>query len=384
MLLKDKKIAIVGGGPGGLALARLLQLKRLDVKVYERDLNKEVRVQGATLDLHQESGLEAIRRAGLMEKFKMYHRPDAGKMRILDQNNTIHLDDHLNESSYENDRPEIDRGPLRKIFLESLQPDTVIWDSHFISMQQENDGWVLHFKNGTSAYADLVIGADGANSKIRQFVTDIKPVYSGITIVEGNIYNAETNVPKLYSLLKGGKVFAFGEEKSIIMSSKGDGSLSFYTGCKVDENWAADSGIDFSNKQQVFNWFKNEFKNWNKDWLELFSSDEVWFVPRPQYHYPLDQTWESLSNLTLIGDAAHKMPPYAGEGVNMAMQDAFELADCLTDNEFTEVQSAISHYEKQMQKRASEVTEDTLKNTEMLHSKDAVEQMVNMMNGEEL
>jgi 2-polyprenyl-6-methoxyphenol hydroxylase-like FAD-dependent oxidoreductase len=384
MLLKDKEIAIVGGGPGGLTLASLLQLKKLNVKVYERDLNKEVRVQGATLDLHEESGLEALRRAGLIEQFHRYHRPDAGKMRILDQNNTIHLDDHLNESSYENNRPEIDRGPLRKIFLESLQPETVAWDSHFISMEKENNGWILHFKNGTSAYADLVIAADGAHSKIRRFVTDIKPVYSGITIVEGNIYNAEINVPKLYSLLRGGKVFAFGEEKSMIMSSKGDGSLSFYTGCKVDENWAEDSGIDFSNKQQVFDWFKNEFKNWNKDWLELFSSDEVWFVSRPQYHYPLDQTWESLSNLTLIGDAAHKMPPYAGEGVNMAMQDAFELADCLMDNEFTDVQSAISDYEKKMQKRASEVTEDTLKNTEMLHSKDAVEKMVNMMNGEEL
>ena len=49
MMIQDKKIAIVGGGPGGLTLARLLELKNVEVKVYERDINKEVRVQGATL-----------------------------------------------------------------------------------------------------------------------------------------------------------------------------------------------------------------------------------------------------------------------------------------------------------------------------------------------
>lgn len=382
MLLENKTIAIIGGGPGGLTLARLLQLENTHVKVYERDENKDVRVQGATLDLHEGSGLEALQRAGLMKQFEANYRPDAGKMRVTDQHAHIHLDEHFSESSVAEDRPEIDRAPLRKLLLESLDPNTVVWDSQFIDMEKQGSGWLLHFKNKTAAYADIVIAADGANSRIRRYITEIKPVYSGVTIVEGNVYHANINSPKLNELLKGGKVFAFGNEKSIILSSKGDGSLSFYTGCKVAEDWVKKSGIDFGNKEAVFNWFKEAFTEWNDLWQELFASNEVWFIPRPQYHFPLDQNWTSLPNLTMIGDAAHRMPPYAGEGVNMAMQDAYELAECLTGKNYKTSLEAISAFEQHMLKRTSEVTKDTLRNTEVLHSANALDNLLRMMRGE--
>lgn len=381
MLLEKKQIAIIGGGPGGLTLANLLHQKGLNVRVYERDENKNARVQGATLDLHEESGLEALKRAGLMDAFYANYRPDAGKMRLITKNLEIKLDDHddVCESTDVTDlRPEIDRGPLRKILLSSLHEETVVWDSHFVSLEAEKDGWRIYFKNGSSAYADLVIAADGANSKIRAAVTDIRPVYSGISIIEGNIYAAAKNAPKLWEILKGGKVFAFGDDQSIILSAKGDGSMSFYTGCKVPENWVTDSNIDFSDKHSVHNWFKEAFGSWEPTWQELFESDELWFVPRPQYHYPLDQYWEARSNITLLGDAAHRMPPYAGEGVNMAMQDAFELCDCLTNSQFTDLKSAIAAFEKQMLQRASEVTRMTLDSTEMLHSGDPIKSMMEL------
>jgi 2-polyprenyl-6-methoxyphenol hydroxylase-like FAD-dependent oxidoreductase len=376
-MLSEKKIAIVGGGPGGLTLAKLLQLKGADVKVYERDVNQEVRQQGATLDLHEESGLEALRRANLMDEFYANYRPNAGRLRILDKNANIKMDDHASED-YEENRPEIDRAPLRDILLQSLNPETVVWNSRFVAMEKQNNGWLLHFENGTSAYADIVIAADGANSKIRSYLTNIKPIYSGVTIVEGNVFHAEKNAPKLWELLTDGKIFALGDEQSLILSAKGDGSLSFYTGCKVPESWLPESNIDFNNKQQVFDWFKTQFASWDNIWRELFASDEMWFVPRPQYHFPLDQSWATLPNLTMIGDAAHRMPPYAGEGVNMAMQDAFELAECLTSSEYPDIQTAIAYYEKQMQQRASEVTKDTLESTELLHAKNGLERLLQM------
>lgn len=239
---------------------------------------------------------------------------------------------------------------------------------------------MLHFKNGTSAYADLVIAADGANSKIRPYITGIKPIYADITIVEGNVYQAEKNVPKLWELVKGGKIFALGGEQSIILSAKGEGSLSFYTGCKVAENWVEQSSIDFNIKQQVYDWYKDAFGSWDEIWQELFAGDEIWFVPRPQYYFPLDQCWTTLPNVTMPGDAAHRMPPYAGEGVNQAMQDALELADCLTGNKFSELQTAIAHYEKQMQARASEVTKDTLENTKLMHSGNGLDRLLQMFN----
>lgn len=381
MVIQNKKIAIVGGGPGGLTLARLLQLERGDVKVYERDEHKNVRVQGATLDLHEESGLEALKRAGLIEEFNKVYRPDAGKLKVLDKDGKVYLDENSSMDFYDG-RPEIDRGPLRKLMLDSLQPETVVWNSQFISMEKKDNSWLLHFKNGQSYDADIVVAADGANSKIRQYVTDIKPVYSGVTMVEGNIFNAEFSTPKIFQLVDGGKIFALGESKSLLFSTKEDGTLTFYTGCKVDENWTKESGIDFKNKDQIFDWFKKEYKNWDKSWHELFEAGDYSFVARPQYHYPLDQTWETLSDLTLLGDAAHVMPPYAGEGVNMAMQDAFELAECLTGGQFSNIKEAISNYEKQMLKRAAKVTKNTLDNTVLMHSEGAVDNLLKIFNGE--
>ncbi|MBD2755626.1 FAD-dependent oxidoreductase [Spirosoma validum] len=377
MVIDHKKIAIVGGGPGGLTLARLLQQSGADVNVYERDLNKDIRVQGATLDLHEESGLKALQEAGLMAAFNANFRPGAEKVRIVDKNMTILWDDEANETD-EIFRPEIDRGPLRRILLESLQPDTVVWNRYLTSLVPVNNGWKLEFQNDTSAFADIVIAADGANSKIRPFITSIKPFYAGVTIVEGTIYNSEITAPNIHRLLNGGKIFAMGDEKTIIVSSKGDGSLVFYTGCKTDEGWIRTSGINFSDKPQVLAWFKQEFAGWDSAWLELIENADSNFVPRPQYCMPLDQTWDALPNVTMLGDAAHLMPPYAGEGVNMAMLDALELSTCLTSDEFPDVQTAIAQYEQQMRARASDTAAMTLEQTASLHSPAALSNMIVM------
>ncbi len=136
-VIKDKEVAIIGGGPGGLTLARLLQMNGVDVKVYERDVNKDARMQGATLDLHEESGLYALRQAGLMDAFNANYRPSADKMKIVDKYANILFDDDTNGDN-DRSRPEIDRGPLQQILLDSLQPGTVVWDSQFVSMSQQN------------------------------------------------------------------------------------------------------------------------------------------------------------------------------------------------------------------------------------------------------
>lgn len=380
MGIKDKRIAIVGAGPGGLTLARLLQVNGADVKVYERDAGKDIRVQGATLDLHEESGLKALAEAGLMDDFKRNFRPGADKMRIVDQHAKIFFDDHIikRDEDFGNAyfRPEIDRGPLRDILLDSLQAGTVIWDSHFLAMEQIGTTWKLEFRNGTSAIADMVIGADGGNSKVRPFITSIQPFYTGVTAVEGNVYDSKATTPVIHELLKGGKIFAFGGGKDLIVSSKGDGGLAFYTSFKTSEDWVYNSGIDLSDKTQVLEWFKKDFSEWGSIWYELFTAERTYFVPRPIYSMPPDQTWDALPNLTMLGDAAHLMAPFAGEGVNMAMLDALELAECLIDDKFTDIRSAIAVYEKQMRIRASEAIQMSLENTKWMHAENAMDKMI--------
>lgn len=382
MLLKDKKVAIVGGGPGGLTLARLLQQKGVYVKVYERDENRNVRVQGATFDLHFESGLKAMEEAGLIEEFKANYRPDNDRYRVVDENATVFYDDHAKESTGafgdEWFRPEIDRGPLRDILIDSLQPDTVIWDSHIVSLERIDNTWKIIFKNGKTAFADIVIGADGANSKIRQVITPIKPYYSGVTFLTGNIDDSEKNAPKLHALLKGGKISAMADSKTIFLSAKGDGTMDVYFGFKADADWAAKSGIDFKNVKQVLEWFKKEFVNWNNIWLELFGHQETEFIPRPLNAMPLDQHWEPQADITLLGDAAHLLPPN-GEGVNTAMLDALDLSENLTNGKFTDLKSAIADYENKMFARFVEEGKTTEEMINWMHSPDGLKVMLELM-----
>jgi len=156
--------------------------------------------------------------------------------------------------------------------------------------------------------------------------------------------------------------------------------MVFYIGFKTEEDWIQICGINFSDKTQVLTWFRQAFADWDSNWLNLFEKAEYPLVLRPQYCMPLDQTWEALPNLTMLGDAAHLMPPYAGEGVNMAMLDALELSNCLTSNKFSTIQTAIAAYENQMRSRASEVAQLTLDQTEALHSPAAMTHMLALFN----
>ena len=157
--------------------------------------------------------------------------------------------------------------------------------------------------------------------------------------------------------------------------------MSFYTGVKTDEFWVRDSGINFKSKRQLLEWFKKEFSDWDSIWWELFQHDKTYFIPRPQYCMPLDQTWRTLSNLTILGDAAHLMPPFAGEGVNMAMQDALELSECITDDKFESIQAAVAFYENKMRIRAAEAARDTLSVMKSMHSKAGLNNMLGIFNG---
>jgi 2-polyprenyl-6-methoxyphenol hydroxylase-like FAD-dependent oxidoreductase len=385
MIVRNKFIAIVGGGPGGLTLARLLQLKGSTVKVYERDLNRYARLIGSPLDLHEDTGMAALRKADLLEKFKQNYRPGADKTVIVNEHAKIFFSDHENHNSEDfgsaHFRPEIDRGPLRNMLLESLQPETVVWDSHFISMERQSKGWLLHFKNGATAYADIVIAADGANSKIRPYATNIKAFYTGITMLEGNVYNAENSAPQIYPLLGGGKIMAFGVNQNILMGQKANGEIGFYASFRAEEKWASNSGLDYSDNAQLLAWFKKEYAEWSSVWYELFENSATPFIPRPIYCMPLDQTWSSLPNLTMLGDAAHVMPPFAGEGANMAMLDALELSESLTSGKYDTLEEAISFYETDMRKRAAIAAKESLENGEKMHSVNALNTMLGFFRG---
>ncbi len=386
--LLDKQIAIIGGGPGGLTLARLLQMRGANIRVYERDLHKDARPKGATLDLHYESGLLALREAGLMDAFLISYRPGADQMKIMGKHGEILWDEAevhqpaaAPEVFNEYSRPEIDRGPLQEILLNSLTPGTVTWDSQFVDMKPHGDQWNIHFRNGLSVKADLVVGADGASSRIRSYITPIRPFYSGVTVIQGSVPGSARNTPQLHQLVNNGKIFALADSQSMVLSSKGDGSLDFYCAFNKPEAWSALPGFNLNDRNDSLRWFKNEFSGWDPLWHELFLHSDPPLIMRPQYCVPADQDWKSLSNLTIIGDAAHLMPPFAGEGVNMAMLDAVELMKVLTNHNFSTLHEAILDYETSMRERAAEVIKQTMLNTRELHAPGAAKFLVDIMSG---
>ncbi len=379
--LQSKQIAVIGAGPGGLTLARLLQMHGANVTVLERDSSRESRNQGATLDLHDESGLAALRAADLMDAFREKYRPGADSLLIMDREaHVLHAD--ASSRGLTTERPEIDRGPLRDLLIDSLQPGTVLWDRKFEGLTEIASRVHLHFADQDSFVADLVIAADGGNSRVRSYVTTIRPVYSGVTIVEGNIADAASHLPHFLERLSGGyrAILAVGGEKSLATGTKGDGSAAFYCGFKVPENWSKETHAGFADAAGRLSWFHETCPGWSSFFDPLFTHTNQ-LTPRPQYYCPFDQHWDAKPNMTLIGDAAHVMPPYAGEGVNMAMLDALILATELCSERWTETQSAIAAYEQEMFTRTAEVAQMTMHNTAMFHSPDAGMQLVEMFRG---
>jgi len=361
-LLLHKNIAIVGGGPGGLTLARLLQQKGVQVKVYERDYSQAARVQGAIVDLHFDSGLKAMEATGLMEAFKANYMPGADKYRLLDPKGNLLLDEgnQASEAQFGNPqfRPEIDRGALRDLLIDGLLPGTVIWDSQFVSMKEVDNIWELQFKNGTTATADIVIGSDGYRSLIRPYLTDVKALYSGATIIQGEIDQPETACPEFYQLVNQANLMGMGNGATIAAQPRGDGGLTFYAASMYPENWVKLSGIDFNNAEEVQTYLIDHYEGWNPVFFSLFEACSH-FVARPLNYFPLENRWQTKDNITLIGDAAHLMPPN-GEGVNLAMLDALDLSDCLTNTNFNNLIDAIASYEKNMFDRAAPLCKETI------------------------
>jgi 2-polyprenyl-6-methoxyphenol hydroxylase-like FAD-dependent oxidoreductase len=191
MLLKNKKVAIIGAGPVGLTMARLLQQKGIDVTVYERDKDAQTRIWGGTLDLHKGSGQDAMQKAGLLESYYAMAIPMG--IIMTDEQGEV-----MSTKTPQYDNPEINRNNFRKLLLDSLKSDTVIWDRKFTSLEEHNGKWLLHFENEMNATADVVIGANGGISTARKYVTDIEVEDTGTFIIQGDVSQPEIKCPEFY------------------------------------------------------------------------------------------------------------------------------------------------------------------------------------------
>ncbi|KAK0221038.1 hypothetical protein EDD85DRAFT_271015 [Armillaria nabsnona] len=384
-------IAIIGAGPSGLLLARLLQhLGDIPSTIFELDPSSSARGQGGTLDIHEESGQRALKRAGLSSEFQKLMRPEGDHLRLADKTGFIHID----EETPGEGRPEIDRAQLRQLLIDSVPAKFIEWSSKVASVQPTPDGrFRIIFANGSEdpRNFDFVVGADGAWSHVRPLVTDVLPFYSGISGVEVRFRDVDKAHPEISKLVGQGSYFCLSDEKACFGQRQGDGSIRNYAMLRVPESWIDDCGIDFSNPQATkAAMVERYFDDWseaNKDLIRLADEDHV--IGRKLMMLPADHRWTSRSGVTLMGDAAHVMTPFAGEGVNNAMVDALELAEkivaALRDGSAGKMQEnlakAVKEYEEDMFARVHGVAQETLQGLAVLFSKNAPLEFKEMMEG---
>jgi 2-polyprenyl-6-methoxyphenol hydroxylase-like FAD-dependent oxidoreductase len=304
------------------------------------------------LDIHEHNGQLALKAAGLFDKFLEIIHPGGQQTRVLDKHGNVLLD---NPDDGTGSRPEVPRGELRRILLESVPSDTVRWGYKLRSASPLGNGrHALTFADGSTVTTELLVGADGAWSKVRPLLSDAKPVYAGIAYVETYLYDSDACHKASADAVGGGGMLAMAPGKGIMAHREPNGVLHTYLGLKKPEDWIA--GIDFSDPAAVVACVAKEFDGWTPQLTALISDGETAPVPRPIYALPLEHRWSRVPGVTLLGDAAHLTAP-SGEGANLAMYDGAELANLIAANR-GDVEAALLAYETDLFLRgASEAAE---------------------------
>ena len=357
------KVAIIGGGPAGCTLARLLLNAHISVTIFEREASPNFRTQGGTLDLHTSTGLKALKAAGLFDEFLKYARYDGEALAVADKNLEIYIKAEGSSKETSRGRPEIDRLQLRQILLDSLPPDTIRWGCKFLSIDSDLS---LHFDHGIEKGYNFIVGADGAWSKVRPYLSQVQPIYSGAGGIELDVPDAEKRHPDLYKLVNRGSLFAYSDRKCIVSQQKSDGSITVHAWSRrPDENWKTTCGFDVSNPQEVKKALLHDYEGWAEPlvkFIKVAENDSIWAIST--FELPIGHKWDHRPGVTLIGDAAHLCSPFAGEGVNIAMEDALKLSQTLIVAVKTpsSLDSHITAFEQDMFIRAAAVAQHSRDN----------------------
>ncbi|TFK82577.1 fumarate reductase/succinate dehydrogenase flavo protein domain protein [Polyporus arcularius HHB13444] len=334
-LLDYPTIAIIGGGPSGLVALLTLLTRGIPATLYERETSSAARAYlGGMLDLTWNEGQRALRENGLAEAFKANSRLDAQDLIICGKDGIPLMrrteDDVKDETQ---SRPEIDRRVLRDIMLAALPESAVKWGHALASVRPLEEGSGRHeltFTSGLVVVTDILIGADGARSRVRPLVSPAKPIYHGITGAEISVSPTVAALPENTDILKGvgrGSCYAAQDGKTFMLQLNGNGRIRVYALHRAPLEWALPR--EPQEARRVLLDIYKDWAPWMRKVIEVCDDDAIYH--RPLFYLPVGHRWAHKRGVTIIGDAAHLMSPFAGAGANLAMFDGLELGLVLAD-----------------------------------------------------
>jgi 2-polyprenyl-6-methoxyphenol hydroxylase-like FAD-dependent oxidoreductase len=343
----NTRVTIIGAGLGGLTLARILDVHGIAATVYEAEASANARAQGGMLDIHDYNGQLALKAAGLYEKFLEIIHAGGQSARVLDKEGNVLFDEPDDGTG---GRPEVPRGGLRRILVGSLPADTVRWGQKVTAVSPLGSGrHVVTFADGSTATTDLLVGADGAWSRIRPLLSQAKPTYVGTVFIETYLFDCDIRHKATAEAVGGGAMYALAPGKGIVAHREPDGVLHTYVELNKPKEWI--DSIDFSDPATALACVANEFDGWAPELTALITDGETDPVPRPIHALPVEHRWDRVAGVTLLGDAAHLNPP-DGEGANLAMFDGAELGKAIAANP-DDVEAALLAYEKSLFPRSA-------------------------------
>jgi 2-polyprenyl-6-methoxyphenol hydroxylase-like FAD-dependent oxidoreductase len=345
MTATSTPVTIIGAGLGGLTLARVLHVHGIPSVVHEAEASPTARAQGGMLDIHDYNGQLALEAAGLMDEFRAVILPGREAMRVVDTDGTV-LYDKADDGS--GGSPEVLRGELRRILLDSLPAGTVRW-GHGVSGVRALGGGrhEVTFTDGTTTVTRLLVGADGAWSRVRPLLTDVTPEYAGNGSIETFLFDADNRHPATAEAVGAGALMVFDKQASgkvYLVHRESDGNLHAYLWLARPQDWFASARVE------------REVDGWAPELAAVFTDSDTAPVNRPHHTLPVDHRWDRVAGVTLLGDAAHLQPPN-GEGANLAMQDGAELGAAIAAHP-GDMEAALTAYEQAMFPRSAAAAAD--------------------------
>ncbi|WP_316775769.1 FAD-dependent oxidoreductase [Streptomyces sasae] len=368
-------VTIIGAGLGGLTLARVLHVHGIPATVYEAEPSPTARSQGGMLDIHDHDGQAALRAAGLIEEFRGLVLEGREALRVMSPDGTVLFDE---PDTGAGGRPEVQRGELRRILLDSLPAGTVRWGHKASGVRALGDGrHEVTFGDGATVVTSLLVGADGAWSRVRPLLSDATPEYVGLSFVETYLFDGDTRHPASAKTVGGGALFALAPGKGIGAHRESGGNLHTYVALARSQDWFAD--VDFADPAVATARIAAEFADWAPELTALITDGETVPVLRPIHTLPDGHRWDRVPGVTLLGDAAHLMRP-SGEGANLAMYDGAELGKALAAHP-DDTESALTEYERSLFPRSTEAAVEASRIHEMCYGDNAPHGLVDFFTG---